>query len=82
MAWVDAKTEDRTDRHNGLAGSYVDSAAAKERMRPPFAASERLERILELQTRNPADYAGLSSTDKIAAAMYAAARAEHEAGQR
>jgi len=81
MAWVDAKTEDRTDRHNALSDSFGVSAT-KERMRPPFAASERLERILELQTRNPADYARLSPTDRIAASMYAAAKAAHEAGQR
>ena len=76
MAWVDAKTEDRTDRHNNLSDSYGVSAA-KERMRPPFEVNERHERILELQTRNPADYAALSSTDKIAASMYEAAKAAH-----
>jgi len=77
MPWVDAKVEDKTDRHNGLADSYGDSAAAKERMRPPFAVSERHERILELHVRNPAAYAALSPTDKIAASMYQSAKAAH-----
>jgi len=76
MAWVDAKVEDRTDRFARFSDSYGVSAA-KERMRPPFEVNERHERILELQTRNPADYAALSSTDKIAASMYAAAKAAH-----
>ena len=77
MAWVDAKTEDRTDRHNNLSDSYGDSAAAKERMRPPFEVNERHEKILELRVRNLADYAALSATDKIAASMYEAAKAAH-----
>ncbi len=76
MPWVDATVEDRTDRFASLSDSYGVSAA-KERLQPPFEVNERHERILELQTRNPADYAALSSTDKIAASMYAAAKAAH-----
>ena len=76
MAWVDAKTEDRTDRHNNLSDSYGVSAA-KERMRPPFAFDERHEKILELRVRNPSAYAGLSPQTRIAASMYEGAKAAH-----
>ncbi len=81
MPWVDATVEDRTDRFASLSDSYGVSAA-KERMRPPFEVNERHERILELQVRNPAAYAALSPTDRVAASMYEGARQEHEAGQR
>ena len=81
MAWVDAKTEDRANRHNDLAESYVDAASEKERQRLPFTVNEQYETILALRARHPADYASLGAQTRMGAAFYEAARDAYEAAE-